>query len=1320
MTSNTNPRDVANSRVSRKADAAIVAAARPLPALEHRSTADQRQAFLEHLYSDYNELHIQQGEIHERKNQMDFDMFESNQQQIHDILFAKVDTAGGALGDWDTWEKVEMLMKRYAYGRPRHTAQEREEAAAMRSRIEALNEILNERNATIQTLTQTCKATEQELGGVLKLLHMRGNEVKTLSNQHHTATLQLRYIQRECAALRGLRNEDETSLLKKDLSYLIEANKKLEAENQMLRARQQVVERLACASPPQTSLSQGGLSGQQSPKHFSVFVPLQPLQQSTADSDVIDKCLYDDAFRSEFLKKEVPLSRAVVHAKHESASWKRRLEAEVSSAMEMLDFDAATPVQAAPSLISPRPARGVWQSSLPQLDNGVFISYASYENAPLMRAEQSTIPMLVAPTTAVASVPFSSSSAAPVGAAKVGAATNATAATATATAPTAATFTTATAKAAATTATTTTAAAKTKMAAATAKTAAVTARDAAATAKTAGAITTTAEAVRPAVAATARVAAAAKAAVGAPSLAAGKKMPSVDASTTAGARASLPSEARKTQHQSTTSNTHMRGGTLGSPAAGVAAAPGTTAKNAAQHEMQTQEHITDSETGRNPAFALLQSSILQCTELSRANAMRRELLHVAHLRQMLADKMARAASHVTAETARVSTPQQSALSYTEQQLPQQGQYSAMDSSVASPPVSDWLEDEHTTVQRPATSSPQQLRQMVYDNRSPLHAAIGGEMRESDGGEVQCSVMLHAPDGYGATRTNSQVPSTCTPTPSPLSRLQSNGSEVRCRGRVTDAGVVGAVARPPGQRALPLRQRAAILQQEVASLRRSVVTYSRELQDALAILGMLFEEREANVTQVMQEQVKDEAMEDAAERVLEEAALQRTAHICKKRFGTVLPADIFTPTRLPETATDEEWLVHELHSVAAAMIKESVHQSAPSSIPDADGVVEGDDPRGQLQHPLTSESPSSLLSRQPAPQHQHQHYLSPAARDYFESEILQPFRLQPNLPRGGAPHTKFTTLNGAGWWDNDGEEDDEGASDVAGGIRGANLGGRAVGGVDGRSRMRPAPPTQWHWRTRDTHDAGTPSQGPAAVVRRPVVPTRQYVTFTAPLLTTAASVSQSSPASVQSIRPTVLRYDFGGARAARQRLVTENIQKRTAFLYGSQFEDFVRRYIVPIISTATGVSTGGEMSTAMRAAVQDLRKKERMCRKRGVRLLFNRVANNIRTRTLLRRKVYQGEAFVSYVGLLYRNWRTALERERRQLQLAKRSNCNALFTLLQLPTSSSAAETLTKPAPPSALPLGKPKPSASGFKRVMYGALDKSSFHFDEAKFNTES
>lgn len=1246
-------KDCALPRVSCKAEAALVAAARPLPLSQHRSTADQRQAFLEHLYSDYSELHAQQDEIHDRKNQMDFDMFESNQQEIHDVLFANVEATDGALGDWDTWEKVEATMKRYAYGRPQHTKQEKEEDAAMRSRIEALDEVACECNATIRALAQACTAAQQEVGGLRKLLHAKDNEVKTLSNQNHIAALQLHYVQRECAALRGMRNENETTLLKQDLSYLIEASKRLEAENQRLRGRQQVVEAAlrepkagvaatasvavaaaAKAAPPALSPA----TPQPSEEQSSAFTPMElSMQPIAAKDEDLDRCLKDDNFRRQFLMKEVPLSGAVVNAKRMTASWKRRLEAEVHSALEILDRDAAAPLEVADVVSSAAwPWRGTQSDGASQMQNGVFISHASYEGTPRKCSDEQTVPVLMAPTisplptataTAAANLPATTSSPTPPSSPLTG--------------------------------------------------------------------SSTAEMAR-------RSAEDEAAALSVPTVGALSAASDIES-------AAASSDPRKGVHKSVASvaNDSARASHANAPA------PQKTPHTAA-HVPKRRSVVV---AAAKPVFAPLQSAVLRCAELSRANAMRRELLHVAHLRQMLADEMARASADRASQLASQSNMPQSARDVSLGTV-------ADIVATASPPMETSLTQSPPSAEVAATSVPERLRQQVEKSRTSSPAAMAGETPELDGGEVQSSAV------FGTAATAAGSPSsadaatahhgTPTPTPPPPLSLSSSLRLSNSRRRCADhaRACVGSLS----ALVLPLRHHAAALQHEVAELRASAVTYSAELLEALALLGRAFNEHETRVVQMTEDQATEKAMTVATERVLEAAALQRTAQILKDRFGAALPANAFTPAALPETATDEEWLVNELHAAAAAMIKESVQPrvgppTEERGIPVNGGATKvrstAARPAGQLaQASAAAVVPSRLPPSRPSRQ-----YAKPVEQDYFETEVLRPFRLQPNFGNGGAARNKAGAPFFDALWagnDADDEEEEETASNAA-----TRAAGRAVGCVDGRARNRPALPAQWHWRTRTGYDIGGALHNSAAE-SRPVLPPRRPTTFTAATTTVTQSSQTPSPADVQSIQPTVLRYVFGGATESTPCFASRQIQEGTAFLFGKEFEGFVQEYIFPVISTANRISADGRMDPAMRAAVEDLREKERARRKRGVRLLFDRVVNSIRTRRLLRRNVYQGEAFVSFVGLLYRNWRTKLERNLRCVQSAQATNRNALFSLLRLKPFVSPGDAFTKPAPPSSHLPGKTKTGTGTSKPVVNAALVKSSFHFDKAKFNTPS
>ena len=409
-----------------------------------------------------------------------------------------------------------------------------------------------------------------------------------------------------------------------------------------------------------------------------------------------------------------------------TASWNRLLEAEVHSALEILDRDAAAPLEVADVVSSAAwPWRGTQSDGASQMQNGVFISHASYEGTPRKCSDEQTVPVLMAPTisplptataTAAATLPATTSSPTPPSSPLTG--------------------------------------------------------------------SSTAEMAR-------RSAEDEAAALSVPTVGALSAASDIES-------AAASSDPRKGVHKSVASvaNDSARASHANAPA------PQKTPHTAA-HVPKRRSVVV---AAAKPVFAPLQSAVLRCAELSRANAMRRELLHVARLRQMLADEMARASADRASQLASQSNMPQSARDVSLGTV-------ADIVATASPPMEASLTQSPPSAEVAATSVPERLRQQVEKSRTSSPAAMAGETPELDGGEVQSSAV------FGTAATAAGSPSsadaatahhgTPTPTPPPPLSLSSSLRLSNSRRRCADhaRACVGSLS----ALVLPLRHHAAALQ-----------------------------------------------------------------------------------------------------------------------------------------------------------------------------------------------------------------------------------------------------------------------------------------------------------------------------------------------------------------------------------------------------------------------------------------------------------------------------------------------------------------------------
>ncbi|KAG5502730.1 hypothetical protein JKF63_04497 [Porcisia hertigi] len=1252
----------AGPRADSRADGALTAAtAMALPSLKVpcRATAEQRKAYLEKLYGDYADLQSQREEIDGRKRKINFDMYESKQEDIQKLIFAGLDTLGGELGDWDTYEKVEAVVKRYAYGKPHNITKEREEFGVMQSRIDTLTQVIKEKAETEASLAQSLDAVQRELAGVLKLLHLKENEVQTLTNQNKTAKLQLRCAERDCQALRGFRSENASSQLREDMNFLIKANKALEQENAQLRrflnaqdgggSTASTHAALRAGNVPTTSAVDSNTSGS------AAFAEME---------DGLYQCIEDDAYRHNFLQENIPISASVVNATRKAEQCQRRLEAEVTCAMEMLDRDAFLA------------GINVWgsvnrgrQPELSRMENDTFVSYATYQSGTLVNAKMSEVPVSVGPgistLTAVAAPQLCVSSE-------------------------------------------------------------VLAR----TTKTMGPSTTKPSSQdlkplpeiqqkplehqenleKPYLA---------------PQVVRQKK---VAAKSIAGARVA-PRNAAATLSTSTStvknkfSPPRSLAHTVVAPAA-TSAAP--------------TRHVSVAQT-------CLKSAVLRCAELSRLNALRREVLHVEWFRQQLEEERNRVASleaaksrfpgNDVASTTRGAASQQKKMN----DHPVSGGDEHMHPSFHGVEMTDSGTSTSSNVLG-QTSAPERLRSLVEESRSSIPRA------ERDSDEVRGSAVKNRPDRSPRGESSS---TSIRLSPSPrledhatgtakasaalalLASLEQGGitaagtntmglgavhasapgeprlvsSLAVARTSVRDAsGVLYASSRPEfdkvgGDRTVvnprTLALEAIRLHEQMRQLGHDPSVSMNEMKGALSLLGALLEEVQLGA-QHASEKTTTQAVKATAQRALEEAAVARAAQVLEKQYGAQLSQDFYavSPDPLPDTATDEQWLAHELRSAALAMIQQAVRSRRGS--PDGGRKDDADAP------PQTSKS---TFSRPPWPSTPRR-VDAGDVHELFQKEILHPLQQWLNAAPSTAksPYTPVTSYR-----DGHRSGDENPVVGSADEMHRPGRGGHSGQHPPGRTLL----PMQWYSVARDNaHEALPPPAHPGTALRgKNQMAGLSTLAYLVPTYSSWGTFRED----IQMIRPTVLRYDFNTSALQAQQRVREEVKQTTAYIFGSEFDDFVRQYILPIVSRAAEVSSGSGIDLPLRTAIRQLREEARRRSRRGVHLLFERVANNIRTRRLLRHPVFHGNSFVSYIGVLYNKWRTRLEDERHEMRTKQHSRHAALMSLMRFKAPPSA--TFSNTSPRVKRMVQAPKSGDDRFHP--HHPLQASSYHFDRAQFSNK-
>ncbi|CAJ1026174.1 hypothetical protein, conserved [Leishmania lindenbergi] len=1239
---------VGQQAVSR-VEAVVAAAALPLRSKPHRSTTEQREAFLEQLYSDYAELQGQRDEIDSRKRQMDFEVYESNHHDIHDLLFANLDAAHGALGDWDTWEKVEAAVKRYAYGKPRHTAREKNEMCAMQSHIEKLREVLQAKSATVQCLTGNLDSVQKELAGVLRLLHLQENEIRKLKSQNSTTKLQLRSVERECAVLRGFRTENELSALKEDLRFLIEANKTLEQENAQLRRHLNARDSGGAAA----GTHDASLDVQAATPSLLHDEAHEPPTSGVMDDD-LNRCMEEDDYRRNLMHQIIPISGAIVDGKCEVEQWKRRLEAEVSSALAMLDRDALL----CESIVrAPLDCSATWES--PPMKN-VFTSYATYqsstENNPWLKSIcVVSAPPLVTTTSALVTSHLCTSTDAQADAREVelGRATP-------------------------------------------------------------------------------------------PLLQAATQEPvQREGHQQNQGRDRKP---RSLSHAPRRKKTATA--TVAPVAAHNAAEPlkkiGTVSAPGGRRASLTTAAAAPSTSA---ALVKLKSAVLQCAELSRANALRRELLHAAWFRQHLHEERERVASLGAVQPH--SCGQRAALTIHEdtahpEEAKRATRTSASDVLPKALANANKAEGEvlHLRALGSPISAPERLRHLVEESRPST-----GETQEG-GGALERGCIDDADDSnsgdevsQSARRASSslslaldaQTAPTERKSPVPLIALGDESSAMN--DVATERGMLqsfkaavhepllllahgsgqasgGAVfaaecaapdkteARLSGRYVRSLAVQAEWLRQQVQQLGLDAASFGNEVQEALHLLSTLLVQQQLHVQHVTEEEM-ERAVRATAQETLEEAAVVRATHLLEEQFNAQFSQDFYgaATASLPDTATDEEWVAHNLRLAALAMVRETLQP-----------YVRCTDDGGEYDAGASSQAFGSARAREPWLL-ESQEDSAGCAHQFFADDLVQLPKPLPKSTLGTVVHSSAADASDS----NDHrvvvevprEAEDVDTLRVCG--KSLRNGQRTLGHVQRPVRVH------WYWRARDPITVPSPRMAHHGASLEPQMPGRgrSAALFSMPM----PSLWRASPADVDSIRPTVLRYDLGPAARQAQERVNTQVKQATAYICGSRFDDFVREYVVPIISTATRLTNGADVDEALRAAVRQLRAEASERCKRCVCLLFRRVASTIRTRRLLRGRVFHGEAFVSYVGVLYNMWRHRLEQERRQMHVEQREMYASVVSLMKLHAPAAGAVAKT----PAAAGKSRARRPGSGVTgdghRLPPYEVQLSSYHFDKVRFD---
>lgn len=201
----------------------------PLP------TDKQRWNFLEKIYADYNEVNQQQEEIAARKRGMMAELPEGNKDEIHQILFSDDPSSFAAVGNLETYEKVEQILKKFVYCRGPNVFEPVKPDAVFSERIDILKGTCAEQSERIASLERSLAAAQDELAGLMNILQLKDKEIKNIKMSTRVELLKATHKQRVLEASETSAKTNQTNIFK-DMNILIEINKAMERENARLRA----------------------------------------------------------------------------------------------------------------------------------------------------------------------------------------------------------------------------------------------------------------------------------------------------------------------------------------------------------------------------------------------------------------------------------------------------------------------------------------------------------------------------------------------------------------------------------------------------------------------------------------------------------------------------------------------------------------------------------------------------------------------------------------------------------------------------------------------------------------------------------------------------------------------------------------------------------------------------------------------------------------------------------------------------------------------------------------------------------------------------
>ncbi|CCW70831.1 unnamed protein product [Phytomonas sp. Hart1] len=310
-----------------------------LAALEYRSTPDQRSAHFEDIYSNYALLKAQADELQLTKRKIDSELFQSNHDRIGELLFEPIEVDQTDWGDWDTWKKVETVVRKFVYGQSPNVTKKPDVLESMKKNTALLNDVNKDQAERIRLMESSMLELQSEIGGLRNLLQLKERNAQSFASKNRMLVLQVRQKQREVNELGG-KNTDEKELVR-DFKLVIDANKRLEKENMELRAKLNVRNAFLGISINEKEVKANRKELSWPQRHSVGFNSNKPSPTRDAQKDKqVDLILQDDTQRLRYLFNETPISAIWTTLNRRVQAWMQRLEGEVNSTMAMLDHDA--------------------------------------------------------------------------------------------------------------------------------------------------------------------------------------------------------------------------------------------------------------------------------------------------------------------------------------------------------------------------------------------------------------------------------------------------------------------------------------------------------------------------------------------------------------------------------------------------------------------------------------------------------------------------------------------------------------------------------------------------------------------------------------------------------------------------------------------------------------------------------------------------------------------------------------------------------------------------------------------------------------------